>query len=32
MEYELQMALEYGADFETLCELAGVDPEEVEEA
>lgn len=31
MTYELQMALEYGADFETLCKLAGVDPEEMGE-
>jgi len=31
MAYELQMALEYGADFETLCELAGVDLGEVGE-
>lgn len=31
MTYELQMAIEYGASFEELCKLAGVDPEEVEE-
>ena len=31
MTYELQMALEYGVDFEELCQIAEVDPEELED-
>lgn len=31
MTYELEMAIEYGADLATLLNLAGVTPEEWEE-
>ena len=31
MTYELEMAIEYGADFAILLNLAGVAPEEWEE-
>lgn len=32
MTYEFEMAIEYGADFATLLNLAGVTLEELEEA